>query len=126
MEQFFILAKLPLEAHVRKDDWTSFAREREGLREGHVLLLHQEGDDAGSTPGYTRIAVDKHTTLRYALLDELDSSWEMPDQTTLRGVCHVDDFVLEVLREERPDAGGYLKDVRDSCLVKRLHVRSTL
>ena len=111
-----------LEAHVRKDDWPTFAREREGLCEGHVFLLHEVCDDAGSASGYTRIAVDEHTTFRYALLDELDGSREMPDQTTLRGIRHVDDFVLEVLGEEGPNARGYLEDVRDSCLVQSLHV----
>ena len=44
----------------------------------------------------------------------------MPYKAALRCISDVNNFVLEILREKGPDAGGNLKNVSDACFLKGL------
>ena len=125
VEEFFKFAQLSLKAHVWEYDWPALAGELKSLLEEHVLFLHQVCDDAASAPWNSCIAVHKDTTLRHALFDEWDSSWEVSDQTWLARVRHRYHLVLEVLRKEGFDAGCYLEDVGDASRLQSTHVRSS-
>ena len=60
------------------------------------------------------------------LLNECNCGRKVPDQTTLRCVLDVDDFVLHHVWEERLDPVGYLQDVGNTVLLERFNVRSCL
>ena len=79
-EQLLKLTQLPLEAHVGKDDWPTFASELEGFLKFHVFLLHQVCNDAARASRYASVAVDEDATLGHALLDEGYRGGEVPDQ----------------------------------------------
>jgi hypothetical protein len=40
VKQFFELAQLSLEAHIRKNDWSAFAGKGERGLEVHIVLMH--------------------------------------------------------------------------------------
>ena len=58
MEEFFILAELPLESHVGEDDGSALASKGESLLELHVFLLHEEGYYTTGASGHSSIAVN--------------------------------------------------------------------
>jgi hypothetical protein len=81
MKQLFILDKLPLETHVWKNYWSSFAGIRECLLEVHLFVLHQEGDDTGSTSRYTSVTVHEDASLLHSFFHKCHGCREMADQT---------------------------------------------
>ena len=83
MKQVLVFDQLTLEAHVRKNNGSPLTGKRESILKLHTFILHEVGDDATGTAGYTRVAVDKDTAPINTLPDEGDRCREVTQETAL-------------------------------------------
>jgi hypothetical protein len=126
LKQLLKFAELSLKAHIRENDWSSFAGKCECRLERHVFLLHQVRNYAAGRPRDTGVAVDQDATLSNSLLDKGNCGWKVANERAVRRVSDVDDLIHEILGEAGLDPIGYLQDVRDASVFEAANVLGSL
>lgn len=114
-QRFLEIDQLPLKPKVGAGNRPLSANVLQSLHEGHVLFLHQVGDNDCGRTGYTGITVHKHlASVGKCLADEADGLLEVDRYVGKGHVKNVDNLVDELRGVRWLECRCYLQYVRDA------------